>query len=424
MAEKSNYIIRNAHLIDGTGRNSIEGANILVKDGKITEISQDNDYSFPESFIQIDATNLTLMPGLIDSHMHFSGWKTDNVIAETHVTSPGLKLMRSVTDARNLLKAGFTTVRDCGGEDPFSIAIALKHGIEEGHVNGPRVLASGWLLCVTGGHDDFHYLPLHWAKEINPCICDGVPECMKAARYALRQGADFIKVCSTGGVMSQRDSPDQTQFTMEELKAIVEIADNAGTFVSTHAQGTKGINQSIEAGIRTIEHANSPDDTSIELGLKNNTVFVPTLAVVQGILAPENQKSMPPWAITKANVEWEKMKIGLQKLHEAGVILAMGTDYLAGESMKHGTNAVELELLVKYGGLSPMDAIKAATWGGAHACALQDKIGTIEKGKLADLILVNGNPLTDISLLQDVNRIKLVMREGEVVINTGLKYNG
>ncbi len=304
-----------------------------------------------------------------------------------------------------------------------SYCLRLKLAISEGTIKGPRIINSAWILSTTGGHDDFHYLPLHWAKKINPCICDGKAECIKAARLSLRHGADFIKICATGGVMSQKDSPDDVQFTAEEMKAIVEIAENAGTFVSAHAQGTRGINLAIQSGVKVIDHANSPNEETLELGLKNHTIFVPTLYVATGILDPKQMNTMPEWTLRKGKIEWEKIKKSVRNLRDSGNMLAMGTDLLSSESFKHGTNAKELELLVKYGNLTPFEAIKAATFGGAHACGKEKDIGTIEVGKMADIIVVDGNVLNDIKILQNKDRIKMVIKEGKIEVNRSVKSN-
>lgn len=421
MNEEKYIILKNGLLINGINQVPMEEACILIKDKTISQIGKFSDIKIPDNAKIIDLNQMTIMPGLIDGHMHFTGWRTDDVLFESHIVSSGLKLLRAAVDAEVLLHAGFTTVRDCGSEEPNPLASDLKLAISEGTLKGPRILNSAWILSTTGGHDDFHYFPLHWAKEINPCICDGVPECMKAARLSLRHGADFIKICATGGVMSQKDSPDDIQFTEEEMKAIVKVAQNANTFVSAHAQGTRGINLAIECGVKVIDHANSPNEETLELGLKHEAIFVPTLYVATGILDQKNKNTMPEWAVTKGEIEWEKMKKGVKVLKDSGNIIAMGTDLLSTESMKQGTNARELELLVKYGNFSPYEAIKAATFGGAHACGLEKETGTIEAGKLADIIIVDGNPLENIKILQDKERIKMVLKEGEIEVNRGIK---
>jgi imidazolonepropionase-like amidohydrolase len=423
MDSSENLIIENVTLINGLGTEPEKNQAILIQNGFIKAVGKKSDIYIPSTVKRIDAKGKTILPGLIDSHLHLQGFKTSNILHESLVTPFGVKLIRSVIDVQNLLEAGFTTVKDCGGEEPLSIGINIRNAIQEGTIIGPRVLSSGWLLSITGGHSDFHYFPPSWAKEINPCICDGVPECIKASRFALREGADFIKVCATGGVMSEKTIPDQIQFTMEELKAIVKIAENAGTFVTAHAQGTKGMNQAIEAGIRTIDHANSPDQDTIEMGLKKNIIFVPTLAVAHSFMKPEIAQNMPHWMNIKTQTEWVKVLKGITKLKDAGCQFAVGTDFLSFEPMKHGKNAIELELLTKYCGFTPMEVIKAATFGGAKACGLENTLGTIEKDKIADLIILDGDPLRDITILQDTARIKIVIKDGKIVKNRGFSVN-
>jgi imidazolonepropionase-like amidohydrolase len=248
-------------------------------------------------------------------------------------------------------------------------------------------------------------------------LCDGVDECIKATRYALREGADFIKVATTGGVASQKDKPSDVQFNLDEIKAIVETAAQSGKFVSAHCQNSAGAKQSILGGVKTIDHANDVDDAVVELALGKGAIFVSSLAVARAMLDRGTEGGMPPWAVEKAKKQWDLMCESYRRIKEAGAVLAVGTDHIGSPSMKLGRNAIELELLVKHCDFTPMEAIVAATKHGAAACFMEEETGTIEPGKLADILIVDGDPLADIGILQELERIKMVMLEGRVEID-------
>lgn len=420
--EKKVLAIKGGTLIDGTGATPVENTVVLVDVPKIIVVDNADDVEIPEEAKVLDATGKTVMPGLIDSHLHLMGMKKDNILAEMLIVPAGVRLLRAGVSAGRLLDAGFTTVKDCGSAN----ALYIKKAIAEGTLRGPRILAAGYPLTQTFGHCDEHYLPIEIVdvrKRLGgeSLICDGVEECMKAARYALREDADFIKLCgTTGGVMSERDRPEHTQFTVEEIKAVVQVASNAGTFVTAHAQGTEGIRNAIKGGCKTVDHVFYPDNEAIEMGKKNGVVFVPTLSVAKRIIEGGVEAGYPPWGVQKAREAWDKMVKNIAKLREAGTTIASGTDFLDTPLMKLGTNAFELELLVKYCGFKPMDAIVSATFNGAKACCLEDKIGSIEEGKLADIIIVDGDPLKDIKILRNLDRIKMVIKEGKIEVNRGL----
>lgn len=421
--EKKVMAIKGDTLIDGTGAEPVENAVAVIEGSKITAVGKAEDVEIPKEAEVIDATGKTMMPGLIDSHMHLMGMKTDNFIEETLIVPEGVKLLRAGNDAGLLLDAGFTTVKDCGGAN----AVYIKRAIAEGTLRGPRILAAGYILTQTFGHADLtHFLPIEMSDVRTAhgkgiaLICDGVEECTKAARYALREGADFIKVCTTGGVMSERDRPEHTQFTVDEIKAIVKVAHFAGAFVTAHCQGTEGMHNSIEGGIKTIDHAFYPDDEAIEMGKKKGVVFVPTLSIMKRINEGGLEAGYPEWAVQKSREAWDNVVKNIARLREAGATLAAATDFGGSKLMKMGTNALELELLVKHCGFTPMDAIVSATLNGAKACGLEDRIGTIEKGKLADIIIVDGDPLKDIKILQNLDRIKMVIKEGVIEVDRGI----
>jgi imidazolonepropionase-like amidohydrolase len=422
MAEVEMKVIKGGRLIDGTGTEPVEDATVVIEGTKIKAVGK--DIEVPKEAKVINATGKTVMPGLIDSHIHHGGMKTDSM-HEGIVRPRELSLIKSIYDSKNLLAAGFTTVKDCGGTN----AIFLKKAVAEGTLTGlPRILAAGHGLSQTYGHGDIHFFPPECAdgrtsKHIGGVgqglICDGVPECIKAARYALRQGADFIKVLTTGGVISERDFPSDVQFNLDEIKAIVQVAAQVGKFVTAHCQNSRGAKNSILGGIKTIDHANEMNDEVIELAKENGVIFVSTLAILWVIVDHGTKVGMLPWAIEKAKTQQELICESYKRIHRADAILAAGTDSIGSPMMPLGKNAIELELLVKYCDFTPMDAIVAATKNGAMACFMGDKTGTLEPGKFADIIIVDGNPLADITTLQNVEKINMVMLEGNVEINRG-----
>lgn len=422
--KKQATIIKGGTLIDGTGADPKRNLVIVIEGKRIAAVGKEADTPIPKrgKITEIDASGKTIMPGLIDSHMHFMGLKTDKLLEEDIVRPQELALIKSAHDAFDLLDAGFTTVKDCGG-----FGIYLRRSMQEGTIRGPRILSAGYVLSQTAGHGDAHYLPIEWVdarttKRGMSLICDGVPECIKAARYALRQGADFIKICTSGGVMSQIDRPEHTQFTLEEVKAIVQEARHVGKFVTTHCQGTEAMKNSITAGVKTIDHAFYPDDEVIKMAKqRKDVIFVPTLSINWRIITEGEKAGYHAWAVAKGKEAWDKTIKNIAKLHRAGLTIASATDFIGSPLLKHGTNAMELELLIKHCGFTPMDAIVAATQNGAKACGLEKETGTIEAGKLADIIMVDGNPLKNIRILQDKDKIKMVMKEGKIEINRGIQ---
>jgi len=426
--QKEITVIKGGNLIDGTGAKPLKDSVVVIEGARITAVGKEEDVDIPKKAkkTEIDASKKTVMPGLIDSHLHLVGMKTDRLLEEELIRPPQLGLIKSVYDTIDLLDAGFTTVKDCGG-----FGIYLKKAIAEGTTRGPRILSASFVLSQTAGHGDVHFVPVEWVDArtskrgsmlVGSLLCDGVAECIKATRYALREGADFIKICSSGGVMSMVDRPEHTQFTLEEIKAIVQEARHVGKFVTAHCQGTEAMKNSIKAGVKTIDHACYPDDEVIEMAKKRkDVVFVSTLSIMLRIVTEGEKAGYPPWALAKGKEAYELTLKNIAKLHKAGLTIASATDFAGSPLLEMGTNAMELELLVKHCGFKPMDAIVAATRNGAKACGLDNEIGIIEKGKLADIIVVDADPLKDIKILQDKNKIKMVMKEGKIEANRGVK---
>jgi len=409
--KSSKYAIKSGLLIDGTGNTPQNDVYVVVNDKKIESISKTVDPSMEV----VDAGNYTVMPGMIDSHLHIAGHWTDKFVEEEVVRPNELHLVKAAVDVYDLLDAGFTTVRCCGG----SIGPYIRMSIEAGLINGPRVVAAGPVLTQTFGHGEEHYFPLDMAKErskyklgLGSVICDGVDECIRESRHALREGADFIKICSTGGVMSERDKPEHEQFTMEELNAIVNEARKVGTFVASHAQGAKGIKNALVAGVKTIEHGIYLDEEGSKMMIEKDAIVVPTLSIVHQLVTKGKEAGTPEWGLKKSMEVIEIHAKNIKAAKKRGVKVAVGTDFIGSPIMKYGTNAMELQLLVEKCDFTPMESIVAATKIGSEACGISNKTGTLEVGKFADLIAVNGNPLEDVSLLQKRENIKLVVKEG------------
>ena len=401
-----------AVLIEGTGADPVMDATVVVEGNAILDVGR--GIEVPKGAQVFEAQGKVVMPGLIDAHVHLCASGEPSIFSMLQHPRGLIQLM-AARNAEKTLEAGYTTVRDMGALSGF--AISLRRAIEMGIARGPRIMASGRIISQTGGHADFH-LPIGLSFDDMSRIADGSDEVRKAAREQLREGADWVKICSSGGVMSPTDPVDTRQYTVEEINAAVEEAAAVGKAVASHAHGTTGIRNAVEAGVRTIEHGTIMDKEVVALMAEKGAFHVPTLTASRKILDHGRERGIPDYAVEKAEQLADHPVRSMMISQRAGVKVASGTD--AGSPFNiHGENATELELMVE-AGLSPMEAITAATMTGAGAVGLGDKTGTIEKGKLADLIVVEGDPLRDIRVLQDLKRIKLVMKAGVVEIDRGL----
>jgi len=394
-------------IIDGTGKAPFEGV-VLVEGEKIEKVGSEKEVTIPPKTKTIKVNSGTILPGLIDCHVHLMGERTLDFMKSAFEPLE-LKAIRAAMDCSKLLDAGYTSVRDVGG-----LGIYLKRAIEEGEIKGPRILSAFKILSQTGGHGDMHSLPLDVAARVGfSRLCDGADDCRKAAREQFREGADFIKICTTGGVLSERDLPSSSQFTMDEIRAIVEEAQRVGSFVAAHAEGTEGIKNAIKAGVKTIEHGDFIDDEGINLMLENGNILIPTFSIGERIISEGEKYKVPEWGLKKMRQLWEVQSENFKRAKKAGVKIAAGTDFGGGPLTPLGENAQELEILVKEG-LTPMEAIIAGTKTASEALNMKDKIGTLEAGKFADLIVVNGDPLSDISILRKAENIKIVVKGGKI----------
>ncbi len=412
-------VLDNGRIFDSTGKDPFIG-RIVVENDVVKDIGTRGEVEIPEDAEVIDLGGKTVLPGLIDAHMHLTGLRSGDMVKEPLLTPFGVFVARAVNDLRALLDAGFTTIGDAGG----LVALHLKYAVNEGTTIGPRIIAAGPFLSQTFGHGDTHYMPVEWVdmrttKKLTPLaglICDGADECRKAARYAMREGADFIKIMTTGGVLSEKDRPEYIQFTLDEIRAIVEEAEHANRFVHAHAQGAQGIKNALVAGVKVIAHAIYMDEEGFELAKEKDAVVVPTLSIVDKIISIGRKVGIPEWGLKKSEEVYKIHLETIRKAYKAGVKLATGTDFIGGP-FPQGENALELKLLVEKIGMSPKDAIIASTRNGAQAVGLASKLGTLERGKLADLIVVDGDPLNDINVLMNKDNILLVMKSGKIYKN-------
>lgn len=403
--------IFNGTLIDGNGGTPIQSAAILIDGNQIRSIGSELEVDTPPDAIEIDANGGFILPGFIDTHVHLM---LENVTLTNLIAHPfSLRFFQAVDRMRRTLDAGITTVRDAGGAD-----LGLKQAVETGIVEGPRMQISTAILTTTGGHADFWQvsgLDMSLLPEypgFPSGRCDGIDGVRKKVREVLRAGADVIKVCSTGGVLSPTDHPHFTQFSVEELRVIVEEGEfRQGVNVMAHAQGTQGIKNAIMAGIHSIEHGIFLDDEAIDMMLEHGTFLVPTLLAPLSVLENGDQLGLTDNVMQKARDTIEAHSESISRAHQSGVKIAMGTD--AGV-MAHGTNLRELGLMYEIG-MSPMEAIIATTRTAAECMGWGDRIGTLEVGKFADIVISNTDPLAEIRSLENVDNIKLVMKDGVIV---------
>ncbi len=396
MEESVAILFRNGNVIVGTGE-VIEKGTVAVDSNVITYVGPAKRFKISKKDTIFDISGKTILPGLIDAHVHLCiDGSPDPMTSLLKDSIPQLTL-KAAHHARRTLDAGVTTVRDMGGRD--YVDLAIRDGIESGLLQGPRMICSGRVVCMTGGHG------WQFGRE-----ADGTDEIREAVREQLKAGADFVKMIATGGVMTKGVDPGATQFTLEELLAGVEEARKAGRRTATHAQGTEGIKNSLWAGVNSIEHGFFLDDEAIELMLEMNAFLVPTLNAPYQIIRGGVKRGVPRYAVEKSKAVMKSHFQSVRRAYKAKIPIAMGTD--AGTPFNcHGENLKEMELLVK-AAMTPMEAVTATTKTASEVLGLEKKIGTLEKGKLADLIVVDGDPVKDIRLLQNRDKILAIMKEG------------
>jgi len=416
-APKVSYILA-GRLFDATHDTVRENVVIVVEDERIKSIASAADLKIPPGSKVIDLSQATVLPGLIDCHTHLDSRADRYNEVYRFKDTPFSHAFAAVVNARKTLEAGFTSVRDVGS-DPF-LAVDLRNSINEGLVAGPRIVASGPGISITGGHGDLNnFSPqtrvMMFPEERDFKIADSVDQVRHVIRAQEKYGVDVIKILATGGVLSKGDSPGSPQFTLEELKAAAETAHMGGRKIAAHAHSTEGIKNAILAGIDSIEHASLIDDEGIRLAKEHGTYLVMDIYNDDYIL-----NDAPKWGLPTENLEKERMVGRLQrenfrKAVQAGVKMAFGTD--AGV-YPHGDNARQFFYMVKFG-MTPAQAIRAATSSAADLIGRAQNVGTIEAGKYADIIAVNADPLADVRALEHVD---FVMKGGVVYKDTRVSY--
>jgi imidazolonepropionase-like amidohydrolase len=405
-------------LIDGTGRDPVQNAVVVWEGERLVAAGSRREVSIPDGAEVIEGDDLTLLPGLMDMHVHLA-MLTGMDLLRMMMTPRSFTLMHAIPHAEATLQAGFTTVRDAGGT-PVGVRLA----VEKGFFRGPRMRLSVSILSQTGGHADTYTpcgceMPIDSTLDIPFGRVDGVDEMRRRVREVLRAGADNIKLCTSGGVLSPGDLPDTPQFTVEEIAAAVYEAGAHGKHVLAHAMSAQGVKNAVRGGVRSIEHGCLIDEEAISMMRERDVYLVPTLVAPRDVAAIAERR---PGQLTAEMVEKAERVAGVhmqafRQAVAAGVHVALGTDAGVGE---HGSNGRELALMVE-GGMTPMQALMAATATPARLLGLQDRLGSLEQGKLADVVAVQGDPLADIALMGDPSRVRVVVKGGEVVRNTAVK---
>ncbi len=402
-------VIKAAQLIGGTGSTPIKNAVIVVTNNKITAVGTSANVTIPSGAKVIDLGDATLMPGFIDAHTHIIG----RVLGDSEGQNARFRDYNSfgailgVGNAEKTLMAGFTTIRNVGAGNFDDLA--LRKAINEGWINGPRILTAGHSLGITGGHcDENGYKPGVADGDFKTGIADGIDQVRVGVRYQIKYGADLIKTCATGGVLSEGDAVGVQQYSYEELKAMVDEAKQHHRKVAAHAHGTEGIKVATRAGVASIEHGSFLDEEGAKLMREKGTYLVPTLMAGEAVEQLATKGFLKGLIAEKSFAAAKAMRNAIKIATANGVLIALGTD---SGVIPHGTNGHEFTLMVNWGGMKPLDAITAGTLNGAKLLGMENEIGSITVGKFADIVAVKGDPLNNIKLLENVD---FVMKNGLV----------
>lgn len=397
-------LIHAGQLLAVPGKEPSTNMTVIVEDGRITGVQK--GFVAAQDATVIDLSDKFVLPGLMDMHVHLQGQLGPDNDRDALKMSDQLMQMRSIHHAMNTLEAGFTTVRDVGSSSQEMYA--MRDAINNGWIDGPRIIAAGG-VGITGGHADISGVsPDLMEMMTSPNVCDGPYDCRRATRNVIKYGADLIKITSTGGVMTERATGTGQQMEMDELREVVRAAERMGRKVASHAHEEDGIIAALEAGVASIEHGTYTGPRAIKLFRETGAYLVPTLLAGKTVATMALEADFMPQTVKdKAIRVGNDMAGNFAKAHKAGVNVAYGTD--SGIS-PHGTNAQEAVLMVE-AGMTEMEVIIAATINAADLIDMSDSIGTIETGKFADLIAVDGSPLENIEELLDVD---FVMKGGKV----------
>jgi imidazolonepropionase-like amidohydrolase len=418
------YLFRNANLVDpveGKIRNNVtvtmsNGLFEAVDDSPNPQTPPTTD--MPTDTIDIDLTGRYILPGLIDSHVHLQYVPGTTTLSQMKRLPLEVRSYRTPHLCAAMLARGFTTVRDCGGS-----SVALKHAIADGIIPGPRLFIAGHQLSQTGGHgdlrDEYDSGPLCCAGEVfGPGrICDGVADCMRVARDELRQGADFVKILGSGGISSRTDALDMVQFSPEEIRAVVAVAEQSGTYVTSHAYTSAAIRNAVENGAKGIEHGNFLDEGTARLMVEKGVFLTPTLVTYEIMRRKPFCEFLPEESRRKNEEVVRAGKESLRIADQAGVVMCYGSDLLAS-MIQYQTH----EFVLRSEVLSATKILQAATVNGAKMLGQERRLGQIKAGYLADMLIVNANPLEDIAVLDDPEKHLLtVVKEGRVVVSRWTK---
>ena len=405
-------VVFKGRVIDGNGRTPIEEGLVAVDGNKILYVGEAAGFQYPQDAEVITVPNGTVMPGFIEGHCHLGLGDDYLKIFREHTYNA---VCRTVKQMETLLECGFTSMRECGGLTNY-----LKPSWSQGVISGPRIFSAGRSITQSGGHaDPIKYYPIEFSK--NPervfagIIADGVPEVQHAARLQFREGADFLKVMLSPGTACQARSLMPAEYSDEELNALVEEANNFGSYVCVHAHSNLAIKMALRCGVKSIEHGSYLQPEDAERMAMQGTILTPTFATNER--SSRNMERLAPWQREKVAQSHEHRAASARMAHEAGVTIGYGCDFGGGEITPFDLNGMEFELLVTRAGLTPMEAIMAATKTNSKLILSEDTLGTLEAGKLADVVVAAGNPLEDISILGIKDNIKVVMQNGIIKKN-------
>jgi imidazolonepropionase-like amidohydrolase len=409
---KGTVVIRAARLVDGSGAAPVQNGVIVVTDDRIVAVGASGSVSVPANARIIDLGDATLLPGFIDAHTHIIGRPLSDPASDIAAVKdiPAYAAIVGVSNARKTLMGGFTTIRVLGSPDFDDVA--LRQAITNGVVPGPRMQVAAHSFGITGGHcDENGFTPGLEDRDYRTGVADGVDEVRKAVRYQVKYGADVIKICATGGVLSEGDAVGATQYTLEEMQAVVNEAAKLDRKVAAHAHGTEGIKLAVRAGVASIEHGSFLDEEGARLMVQRGTFLVPTISAGEFVENAAKSGRLTGLRAEKALAAAQGMRSSVRLAQRLGVPIALGTDAGVGE---HGANGHEFTLMVTWGGLTPMQSIVAGTSSAAKLLGWDKQIGTLAPGKWADIVAVPGDPTRDITLME---KPRFVMKGGVVYRN-------
>lgn len=409
-------IVLKGRVLDGNGGAPIEKGAVVLEDNRIRMVCRQSELPDDPTAEVYELEDGTIMPGLIDAHVHM-GWGSATAVDWISMT-PQLSMARALRDMAQLRQQGYTAFRDLGSD-----VLLMRPAVAEGLLDVPRIFGAGRIISQIGGHGDvYQKLSLEASQRAySPAFIDnGVDEVRRACRINARNGADLIKIMTTGGVFSQGDkATPHSHFSQEEIRAAVEEAENMGSYVSTHAQATRGIKIALKNGVKCIEHGFYLDEECIELMVKNDCYLVPTLAIMHASkLYFQGKEGVLPYLKEKTERSYEAHYRSLEMARKAHITVGVGCDFLgdAAFGCSYSEATLELERLC-VAGYTPMEVITMATKVNARLLQMEDQLGTLETGKLADVLLVEGRPDEDIRVLRRSDHVKLVVQDGRIVKN-------